>query len=101
VIVVCSCVLLTKVVARVLPFHRIVDELINPVPVTCSALPTWLVLTGDGDIEVIAGAGLFTMKWLTADVPPPGLGLLTVRELSAELAISAAVIAAVSCVELL
>jgi hypothetical protein len=41
------------------------------------------------------------MKWLTADVPPPGLGLLTVRELSAELAISAAVIAAVSCVELL
>ena len=60
--VVCSCVLLTKVVERALPFHRIVDELINPVPVTCSALPAWLVLTGDGVMEVMAGAGLFTMR---------------------------------------
>ena len=100
-IVVCNCVLLTKVVGRAPPFHRIVDERTNPVPVTCSALPTWLVLTGDGVIETIAGAGLFTIKWLAADVPPPGLGVLTVTELSAPLSTSAAVIAAVRLVALL
>ena len=58
-------------------------------------LPTAAVL---GEIEVSVGAGLFTVNVLAADVPPPGVGVKTVTEAVPALAMSAAVICAVSWV---
>jgi hypothetical protein len=49
---------------------------------------------------VIAGTGLPMPKFVAVDVPPPGAGLVTVTFTFPEVAISAAVIAAVTCVAL-
>src|ERR1700687_1909081 len=46
----------------------------------------------------ITGAGLLTVKLLAADVPPPGVGLVTVTPNIPAAAISGAVINAVTCV---
>ena len=53
-----------------------------------------------GDNEVIVGAGLFTWNvTLFVDVPPPGVGLVTVTRNAPDVAMSLAKIAAVTCVE--
>ena len=72
----CKTVVLTTVVGRAEPFHCTTEFDSNPVPVTVmmAAVP---VGTYCGEIEVIAGTGLFTVKEVPEDVPPPGAGLFT------------------------
>jgi len=55
---------------------------------------------GDGDNEATVGAGLFTAKLNAAEVPPPGLGVLTAIATVLPSAMSVVVIWAWSCVEL-
>jgi len=91
-------------VARPLPFHFTTElPLTNPVPVTVrvKAAPPAVPLAGASN--VIVGAGLFARLMVNArfpDVPPPGVGLNTVTCAVPAAMISAAVIAAFSCVAL-
>lgn len=70
-------VLLTNVVGRAELFHSATEFDSNPVPISVivAATPGG---TYCGEIEVIEGIGLFTLKVRTADVPPPGVGLCIV-----------------------
>src|SRR5437762_293802 len=95
-----SCVALTKVVVRAVPFQRTVEPLTKLVPVTVSvraALPAD-VLVGDS-VESV-GEGLLTLNVCAAEVPPPGAGVTTVTDAVAAVARSEAGMAAVSCVAL-
>src|SRR5206468_3255993 len=91
---------LTKVVVRVAPFQRTVEPFTNPVPLTVSvkAAPPTVALVGVS--PVIVGMGLSTGNACAAEVPPPGAGVNTVTCGVPAVAMSAAVIAAVSCVAL-
>src|SRR4029077_418429 len=93
-----SCGLLMKVVVRLLPFQRTTepDTKLVPVAVRVKAAPPAAALVGDSDVSV--GAGLLTVNVTAAEVPPPGVGEKTVTEGVPAVAISAAVMAAVSCV---
>lgn len=73
-----SCAALTKVVVRAVPLKLTVELETNPVPLTVrvnDAPPTAALM---GEIEVIAGPGLFTVKLTAFEVPPPGDGFVTV-----------------------
>src|SRR3989454_1016756 len=96
-----SWMVLTKVVVRVAPFQRTVDPFTNPVPLTVSvkAAPPAVALVGVS--PVIVGMGLSTGNVCAAEVPPPGVGVNTVTCGVPAVAMSAAVIAAVSCVALM
>src|SRR5439155_13134505 len=96
-----SWMVLTKVVGRAAPFHcTVVEPFTNPVPVTVSvnAAPPTVALVGTS--AVIVGMGLLTGNVCAAEVPPPGVGVTTVTCGVAAVAMSAAVIAAVSWVAL-
>jgi hypothetical protein len=54
----------------------------------------------DGEIDAIAGTGLFTVRLAAPEVPPPGAGLVTVTLNVPAVAMSEARIAAVTCVPL-
>lgn len=73
-----SCVALTKVVARALAPKLTNEVETKPVPFTVrvKAAPPALALVGE--MVVIVGAGLFTVKLTGLEVPPPGAGLVTV-----------------------
>jgi hypothetical protein len=88
---------LKKVVDRSFPLKRTTDPTTKPVPLTVSAKPTPPALTVAGEILVIDGE---TVKTTALDTPPPGAGFETVICMRPALAISAAVICAVNCVEL-
>src|SRR4029077_7723005 len=93
-------VLLTKVVARALPFHCTTEPATKFVPATVSVnavLPAVALL---GDTEVSVGTGLLIVNVTALEVPPPGVGEKTVTEAVPAVAMSAAVMAAVSCVPL-
>jgi hypothetical protein len=72
----------------------------KPVPFTVNenAGPPAAALMGES--VVMAGAGLLTANGELPDVPPPGAGLVTVTGKLPTAAMSAGVIAAVSCVAL-
>jgi hypothetical protein len=91
-----NCVLLTKVVVRLDPFHRIVELLRKLVPFTVSVNAAPPATMEVGLRLMIAGAMMVNVCVL--DVPPPGEGLTTVTLAVPAEAISAAVIAAVNCV---
>jgi xanthosine utilization system XapX-like protein len=95
-----NCVVLTNVVVRAFPLNFTCDPLTYPVPFTVkvNAAPPTVAPLGLSD--VIVGTGLFTVNVDPADVPPPGAGFVTVTEGMPATAMSAAVIAAVICVEL-
>src|SRR5207244_2226315 len=96
-----SWVVLTKVVGRAAPFHcTVVEPFTNPVPLTVSvkAAPPTVALVGTS--AVIVGMGLLTGNVSAAEAPPPGVGVNTVTCGVAAVAMSAAVIAAVSWVAL-
>jgi hypothetical protein len=91
-----NCVLLTKVVVRLDPFHITTDVPTKFVPLTVSvnAAPPALAVAG---LRLdIAGTGLFTEKVCALEVPPPGDGLTTVTLIVPAGAISVAVMAAVT-----
>jgi hypothetical protein len=73
-------VALENVVVRDEPFQFTTEVETKFVPVTVSvnAAPPWLVPAGDSLVTV--GTGLLMVNVFDADVPPPGLGLLTVMD---------------------
>src|SRR5438445_507818 len=101
-VVICavSCVLLPNVVARWLPFHCTMDELMKFVPVSASvtAAPPAPTLLGDREVSVGLGFGAVIVNVCGLDVPPAGVGVKTVTDAVPAVAMSAAVIGAVSCV---
>src|SRR3989442_761367 len=74
----CSCVLLTKVVARSLPFHRTTDEAMKFVPVAVRVNPAPPATALLGEIELSVGTSLLIVNVCALEVPPPGVGLKTV-----------------------
>ena len=95
-----SCVALTNVVVRALPFQFTVEPFTKLVPFTVSVNAAPPAIAPAGLKLVAVGAGLLTEKVSAADVPPPGVGVNTVTGTLPAVAMSATVIAAVSCVEL-
>jgi hypothetical protein len=95
-----TCVALTNVVVFAFPLNFTAELATNPDPFTVSvnAAPPTVALVGER--VVIVGAGLLMVKVEPADVPPPGAGFVTVTEGVPAVAMSAAVIAAVTCVAL-
>ena len=91
-------VALTYEVARLLPFHWITEEERNPLPFTVSVKAELPATAEEGETEVRVGTGALTAKLTADEVPPPGAGFATVMFAVPVAAMSAAVIAAVSCV---
>jgi hypothetical protein len=73
-----SSVWLTHKVASAVPFHSTTDDGTKPVPVTSSVWVVDPATTLAGFTAVITGGGLFTVKVVVAELPPPGAGLNTV-----------------------
>jgi hypothetical protein len=69
-----------------------------PFTIRVKAAPPTVAL--DGESVVTVGAGLFTVNGELPEVPPPGAGLVTVTLNVPAVAISAAVMDAVSCAAL-
>lgn len=94
-----NCMEETKVVTRSAPFHFTVEVLTKLLPLTVSVNSLPPGAAEEGLKELMAGDGLFTVKFNGgSESPPPGVGLKTVTVTLAPVAISAAVTAAVSCV---
>ena len=102
VIAACSCVLETKVVVRSTPFQRTVETPLTklvPLTVSVKAGPPAVVDAGFKLLSVATGLGAGSIVKVRAlDSPPPGALLKTVTLAVPAEAISAAVIAACSCV---
>jgi hypothetical protein len=100
--VICVAVCVTGVSAGFVP--KLTVELAMkfvPVSVNVNVAPPAVALVGLIDVSVGAGfAAELTVKFAGADVPPPGVGFVTVTGNVPAVAISAAVMAAVTCVEL-
>ena len=99
-IVAVNCVALTNVVARAEALKFTTEVGTKFVPFTVSVKPAPPAVAPFGLSEVIVGAGLFTVNAEFPDVPPPGVGLVTVTLKVPAVAMSPAVIAAVTCVAL-
>src|SRR5882672_4353831 len=95
-----SWVALPNVVVRSAPFQRTTDEptKLLPVTVTVNAAPPAAAVLGDRELSVGLGFGAVIVNVCGLDVPPPGAGVKTVTEAVPAVAMSAAVICAVSCV---
>jgi hypothetical protein len=91
-----TCVALTNVTVLAALLNVPVAPLTKFVPlmVRVKAAPPAVALVGEND--VIVGTGLLTVKLLVIEVPPPGAGLVTVTPKVPAVAMSAAVIAAVT-----
>ncbi|HTY77659.1 MAG TPA: hypothetical protein VMI34_07570 [Candidatus Bathyarchaeia archaeon] len=97
-----SCVALTNVVVRLLPFHWMTEVGTKPLPATVSvkAAPFCCALPGESEDNTGAGFTPVTVKAMALDVPPPGAGVVTVTAGEPALARSPAGMLAVSCVAL-
>lgn len=96
----CSCVALTNVVVRGVPFQVMEEVETKPLPFTVSVEPASTVVTEAGETLVTWGAGLLIVNAVAAEVPPPGAPFTTVTCAVPAAARSAAVIAACNCVAL-
>jgi hypothetical protein len=95
-----TCVPLTNVVVRLDPFTCTTEPLTKFVPFTVIVKAPLPAVTLLGEILDSDGTGLLTARLAVADAPPPGAGFATeIDKLPAE-PISAAAIAAVTCVPL-
>lgn len=74
-----SCVLFTYVVIRALPFQLTVAPETKFEPVTVSVKPVESTRANVGLIDVSVGIGLSIVNVSPFEVPPPGVGLKTVR----------------------
>jgi hypothetical protein len=72
-----SRMLLTKVVARLLPFHRTTEVETKLEPSTTSVNAPVPTMELDGPNAETTGTGLLTVKVAELEVPPPGAGLKT------------------------
>ncbi len=86
----------TKVVVRFDPFHRTTEPATKLLPLTVSVKAGPPAVAEEGLRLVVVGTGLLIVKVRAPEVPPPGVGLNTVTEAVPAVAMSAAVIAAVS-----
>jgi hypothetical protein len=96
-------VALTNVVARALPLNCANELLMKLVPVSVSVNAAPPAPVNAGEIEVSVGGGLLAaliLKFTEFDVPPPGVGFVTVIAGARALVTSVAKIAAVNCVAL-
>jgi hypothetical protein len=87
---------LTKVVVRVEPFHSTTAPGTNWLPVIMSVKAPLPETTLAGESDPATGAGLSIVNAVAPEVPPPGAGVITVTFAVPGLAISAAVMEAVS-----
>ena len=78
------------------PFHLTLEVGTKPLPLTVKVNAVPPALAEVGLMVPMEGSGLFTVKVRELDVPPPGVGLLTVTVLTAPLAISFAPMVAVN-----
>src|SRR5205823_3862362 len=88
----------TYVVVRFAPFHRTRLAATKFVPVTVSVNVGPPATAKTGFSPVVVGTGFAIVRVCALDVPPPGAGLTTVICAVPAAAMSAAAIAAVSCV---
>lgn len=95
-----TCVELTNVVAFAEPLKFTTAPATKPVPFTVSVKAAPPAVALDGDSKVMAGSGLFTAKLTGPEAPPPGAGFVTTTWKMPTAAMSAAVMAAVTCVAL-
>ena len=97
-----NCVALTYVVVRLDPFQFTTDPLMNPFPFTIKVNAPVPAVALVGDSVLIAGAApvALIVNVPVTVVPPPGAGLVTVTDAVPAVAMSAAVIAAVTCIAL-
>jgi hypothetical protein len=63
------------VVVRLDPFHLTAESNVKPVPLTVKVKAPEYRVRDVGLIEDMVGAGLFVVKVIEEEVPPPGLGL--------------------------
>jgi hypothetical protein len=94
----------TNVVTRGLPFHCTTELLTKLLPFTVNVNPGEPALNMFGVIVVIAGNGLFAaviVNVAAADVPPPGVGFVTVTPGVPAVATSVAKTGIVNCVALI
>ena len=71
---------LTYVVTREIPPNKTDEDVIKFVPFTVMTKPGSPAVAELGEIEVVVGVGLFTVKVCALLVPPPGVVLKTVIE---------------------
>src|SRR5574341_952621 len=90
-----------KVVVRSLPFQRTTELLTKFAPVRLSVKAAAPAMVEPGLIWKSAGVGLLIVNVNGVAAPPPGAGLKTVTLAVPAVAMSAAVIVAVTCVELM
>ena len=81
---------LTNVVFNTAPFQSIPDEGTNPVPVISRVVAPAPAVMLVGEMDLMAGTGLFTVNVSDAEIPPPGAGFAAVICDVAPLARSAA-----------
>jgi hypothetical protein len=93
-------VLLTNVVVRLLPPHSTTAPFTKLLPLTVSVKAPLPAITLVGDSDVAAGTGLPMVNVMALEVPPSGAGVITVTLAVPGVAMSAAVIPAVSEVAL-
>jgi hypothetical protein len=95
-----TCVVLTNVVVLAFPLKLTTapETKFVPFTVNVNAAPPTTALLGERD--VMAGTGLFTANEEFPDAPPPGTGFATDTLKAPAVAMSPAVIAAVTCVAL-
>ena len=96
-----NCVLLTKVVVNVVPFHLITELLRKLLPLAVNVKVAAPAVTLVGEIETRLGTGLLPtgdiVKLNGAVVPPPGVGVLTVTGTVPAVLTWAALTEAVNC----
>ena len=94
---------MTKVVARSLLFHRPIEPAMKPLPLMVSVSPVDPVVPEVGLKLPITGRGLdeLTGKLTTFELPPPGIGLITITARVPAAAISEAGICVDNWVELM
>jgi len=95
-----TCVALTSVVVLAAPLNLTTEPGTKPVPFTVSVKATPPAVALGGTIEISVGTGLLMVKVCAFETPPPGAGFVTVTLTVPAVAMSAAVMAAVTCVPL-
>jgi hypothetical protein len=98
VIVAVTWVALTKLVVVAVPLKFTTEDELKFVPFTVKVKADPPARADVGESELIDGNGLLTVNEELADVPPPGAGFVTVTPSVPAVAISGAVIEAVTCV---